>query len=144
VVSRGQTAVLLAGLLMPANRAVPESSMTEWLSDGEAMPAHFRPLLHNLVSRLRRCLGADQIQTLPWGYRLNADADELDLLRCVQLTTSAEQADADGQRERALILLDEAIALWQEPPWDNVSAPGLRDRAVPPDRTVPGDCRAAR
>ena len=131
VVSRGQAAVLLASLLLSANRAVAVSSVTEWLWAGKAMPANSRPVLHNLVSRLRRCLGPDRIQTLPWGYQLNARADELDLLRFTQLTASAQQADADGRGARALTLLSEAIALWQEPLWGNVSAPGLRDWAVP-------------
>ncbi|HEY7731299.1 MAG TPA: winged helix-turn-helix domain-containing protein, partial [Gaiellaceae bacterium] len=71
---------VLAVLLLSANEVVP----TERLIDdvwGERAPRTATAYVHNCVSRLRRALGRETLETRPPGYVLHADRDTIDARR---------------------------------------------------------------
>ncbi len=124
------TLTLLAGLLISPNRVVPVDTLIEWVWDGR-LPAHPRAALHNGVSRLRRLVGEDLVETLAWGYRLHIDADRVDLLRFDRLLAAADQAAARGMAGNALAALDEAVGLWRAPLLGNIDSSALHREMVP-------------
>jgi DNA-binding SARP family transcriptional activator len=87
--------------------------------------------MHNGISRLRKLVGGDRIEMLTWGYRLHADAGDLDLVHFEYLVRSAREAAVNGMAEDALAALDEAVGLWREPLPGNVTSQQLRHEAVP-------------
>lgn len=101
---------VLAALLVHAGRPVPADVLVEaaW---GDELPAHPRPALHTLLSRLRGLLGTDAIRGEPAGYRLVVDPDVVDAARFEALHRQARDAPARPARE----LLEQALALWRGP-----------------------------
>src|SRR4051794_14801398 len=75
---------LLAALLLTPNEPVGTERLIEW-AWGEQRVDHPRGRLQNAMSRLRRALGDDVVETTPSGYRIRADAGTLDLLAFDQL-----------------------------------------------------------
>ena len=126
-VGRGSTLNLLAGLLVAANTPVSADALAE-IAWGEALPASPRAALHSKVSRLRRLLGGDVIETVGAAYRLRADAGELDLLRFESLIAGAAAAASD---EETAATLAEAIRLWRGDPLANTDSPVLASEDVP-------------
>jgi DNA-binding SARP family transcriptional activator len=121
---------LLTGLLLNPNHTTPVSRLAEWAWPAEP-PVHPRAALHNAMSRLRRLIGVETIDTLEWGYRLRAEADNHDLLRFERLHATARDALASGQPETALSHLDEAVRLWHEPLLGNVESAALAHDVLP-------------
>ncbi|MEU9292190.1 BTAD domain-containing putative transcriptional regulator [Streptomyces sp. NPDC048266] len=71
--------------------------------------------LQALVGRLRRALGRDAVESVPGGYRLGAEPDDVDLYRFERLAAEGAAALADGHAAHAADLLDEALRLWRGP-----------------------------
>src|SRR5262245_32235175 len=92
---------LLAILLLHANEVVSSDRLIEALWEGEP-PETAQKTLQVHVSRLRKALGRNRLETIGFGYRLQIDDDELDLHRFHHFA-------ADGEPHRAL-------ALWRGPP----------------------------
>src|SRR5215213_6617630 len=69
---------LLAVLLLNLGRVVATDSVIDKLW-GEDPPRTAATSLQNLVSQLRKLLGADAVETRPPGYALHAEPDDLDL-----------------------------------------------------------------
>lgn len=94
---------------------------------GEEAPLDRGPL-HVQVSRLRRELGgaahAPVVVTVPGGYRLQVDRDEIDWLRFVDLVARSRALSADDP-DRAASSLARALSLWSGPAFED--ALGLRD-----------------
>jgi len=124
------TTPLLAGLAVSPGRAISVATLIDYVWD-DALPDHPRAALHNGVSRLRRVVGADALESLGWGYRLRVGEAELDLLRFDMDLAVARQAVAACRDDDALAALDDAIALWREPVLGNVDSPTLHREAVP-------------
>jgi len=124
---RGAALNLLAGLLVSANSVVTADGAAE-LVWGEGQPSHPRAALHTKVSRLRKALGSEVIETVAGGYRLRIDRDQLDLLRFDDLIAGAASAATDAE---ALAALAEAIGLWRGPPLSNVNSSALQSDVVP-------------
>jgi ABC-type transport system substrate-binding protein/DNA-binding SARP family transcriptional activator len=103
---------LLAILLLRANDVVPRDGLIEGLW-GERVPASASHTLDDYVSRLRKTLGADRIQTQAPGYRLRVDPTELDLDRFEALLAEGRASLAAGDPARALATFDRALALWR-------------------------------
>ncbi|WP_433278403.1 BTAD domain-containing putative transcriptional regulator [Pseudonocardia xinjiangensis] len=101
---------LLARLALDAGRAVAASELVDDLW-GETPPDAAVNALQALVSRLRRAIGADLVDTAARGYRLRVPPDAVDALRFTALVTAA---DAAGETE-AHTLLGQAVALWDGP-----------------------------
>jgi DNA-binding SARP family transcriptional activator len=124
------TLTLLAALAVSPCRVISVDTLIDYVWNTQ-LPDHPRAALHNGVSRLRRLLGEDILETLGWGYRLRVDAPGLDLLQFDQHLAAARQAIAAGRDEAALTALDDAIRLWQEPLLGNVDSPSLHREVVP-------------
>ncbi|MDQ0813787.1 putative ATPase/DNA-binding SARP family transcriptional activator [Streptomyces sp. B3I7] len=106
---------LLTVLALRPGRTVPAGFLVEevWT---DAPPADAPGALQALVGRLRRALGAGAVESADGGYRLAADADDVDLHRFERLTGEGRRALADGDAAKAAAVLDDALALWQGPP----------------------------
>lgn len=99
------TLVVHAGEVVSTDRLVDEL----W---GEHPPRTATTSLQNMISQLRKLLGADVLVTRPPGYVLAAGREQVDAARFEQLVADARKTPAD---ERAR-LLREALALWRGPP----------------------------
>jgi len=102
---------LLALLLLRANHVVSTDQLIAALW-GESPPRTASTSLQNLVSALRKTLGAGVVETRAPGYRLVVDEDDVDLLRFERLVESARALEPAEQAER----LREALALWRGDP----------------------------
>lgn len=106
--------VVLAALLLRANRVVPAESIIEELWDADP-PASARNTTAGYVARLRRILPAGGLITRAPGYLLNVGAGELDLHRFARLCDAARLAagrrDWQDAAQRNSTPRPEAIAL---------------------------------
>jgi len=101
---------LLAALLLEAGRVVPTERLVDQLW-GEEPPRTATTSLQNAISRLRRALGEELIETRAPGYVLRADPEWIDATRFERLLRAARGAVARERRE----LLEQALALWRGP-----------------------------
>jgi DNA-binding SARP family transcriptional activator len=101
---------LLAALLLEGGRVVPTERLVDLLW-GEEAPKTATTSLQNSISRLRRALGADVLETRPPGYVLRASADQIDARRFEQLLHDARRANPEERRE----ILVGALGLWRGP-----------------------------
>ncbi|MFJ3802409.1 AfsR/SARP family transcriptional regulator [Streptomyces sp. NPDC090088] len=120
---------LLALLLTAAGHPVAVHEIVDALW-GQDPPDTAVNVVQRHIGALRRLLEPD----LPargesrWlvrgsgGYRLDVDADSLDLLRFRALRRQADEAAQDGQPAAATELLMEALALWRGPAASGTSA----------------------
>ncbi len=102
---------LLALLLLHSGEIVSTDQLIEELWAGKPPKAAVGSL-QNLVSALRKQLGAETVETQAPGYRLAVDADHVDLNRFERLVATA--GETEDARRRA-DLLREALALWRGP-----------------------------
>jgi len=112
---RGHESGLLALLLLHANEALSPERIVDELWAGAA-PENARKSVHIYVSRLRKALGWERIETTPAGYRLRVAADELDVSDFETLATEGCEALARGAPEEAETVFDRALALWRVVP----------------------------
>src|SRR5688572_4349368 len=97
---------------------VGETVSTDHLIDelwGEDPPRSARHAIGVHVSRLRRALGVDCIESQPHGYRLRAEGSVTDLGRFEALIAEASRAFAGGDPQAASDALAVALALWRGP-----------------------------
>ncbi|MFF1420900.1 BTAD domain-containing putative transcriptional regulator [Streptomyces sp. NPDC058280] len=123
---------LLAALLIHPDSVVSTGYLLRALWD-EDQPATARAALQSCVLRLRRLftkygVTGNAIEAVPGGYRMNADADTLDLVRFRVLV---REAHAAGDAEGELYRLKEALTLWQGPLLANVPSQMLHRDEVP-------------
>ena len=109
---------VLARLLLDVNHVVPVERIVSDLW-GEAPPSRPVGAVHAYVSTLRRILEPDRaprasatvlVSRSP-GYLLTLDADAVDGERFESLVTTSRTLS----REKAVEVLDEALALWRGP-----------------------------
>jgi DNA-binding SARP family transcriptional activator/Flp pilus assembly protein TadD len=117
----GKQRVVLAALLLNANRLVPLDELTEALW-GPRPPASARATMQNYVMRLRKSLGDSRIATQPGGYLIGVDPGRLDVSRFETLLGSARAAARDGLWERAADQAGTALALWRGEPLADVES----------------------
>ncbi|WP_327321660.1 winged helix-turn-helix domain-containing protein [Streptomyces sp. NBC_01210] len=104
---------LLAALAAGGGRTVAaEELVAQVWGEGEEWPADETAALQALVGRLRRTLGRTAVESVPGGYRLAADRDDIDLFRFERLASQGTAALDAGDAAAAAGLLDEALALW--------------------------------
>ncbi|MFJ3640012.1 BTAD domain-containing putative transcriptional regulator [Streptomyces sp. NPDC090108] len=125
------TSLLAALLLHPGT--VVSAGLLQRVVWGNRPPAGGRSALHTCVLRLRRLFAkygiADRaIEAVPGGYRLEADADTLDLL---QFRGLLARASASDDPETALGLARSALGLWKGPLLGNVHSDELHRDHVP-------------
>ncbi|MFJ4967619.1 AfsR/SARP family transcriptional regulator [Streptomyces sp. NPDC088755] len=115
---------LLTVLALHPGRTVPAGVLVDEVWGGDP-PADAAGALQALVGRLRRALGRGAVESVEGGYRLAAEPDAVDLHRFERLAGEGSRALEQGDAEKAVIALDEALALWGGPPLDDL-----------PDRTA--------
>ncbi len=101
---------LLGALLVHAGEVVSTDRLVDELW-GEHPPKTATTSLQNMVSQLRKALGADVLVTRPPGYALEVEPGQVDAARFERLVAEARGAPA---QERARLLRD-ALALWRGP-----------------------------
>lgn len=106
---------LLAILLVHANELVPTERLVEMLW-GDEPPAAAAKAVQVHVSRLRRALGSDVLQTRPGGYALAVDATRFDLTLFEARVVEGRGLLAAGDAGRARRAFEEALELWRGPP----------------------------
>jgi DNA-binding SARP family transcriptional activator/tetratricopeptide (TPR) repeat protein len=114
-VPRGRQRVLLAALLMHAGSPVGADALAEVVWDGSP-PSGAAVTLRSHVLRLRRVLGpraGGRLVTRHPGYLLQAEEDEVDVLRFRCLCRDGGAALRENAWARADGLLGEALALWR-------------------------------
>ncbi|GAA2388559.1 BTAD domain-containing putative transcriptional regulator [Dactylosporangium salmoneum] len=115
-----QQRLVLALLLARPNRPVSTSELLDLLWDDEP-PRSAVNIVHRYIGTLRRVLEPDLALRAngEWlfgrgsEYRLRADAQTSDLVRCRQLTDDARKATARGQADVAMTQFAKALELWQ-------------------------------
>jgi DNA-binding SARP family transcriptional activator/tetratricopeptide (TPR) repeat protein len=132
-VRRGSERVVLAALLLEANRIVSVDAIAQavW---ADRPPPSAGVVIRNCVRRLRQALGEagrERISTQPRGYLIRAADSELDLHRFEQLLRSAREAGRDGLWVAAADLAREALALWRGEPLAGVESQTLELREIP-------------
>jgi len=116
---------VLAMLALHANEPVSAERLAIALW-GEEAPATAIKTVHVHVSRLRRALGdADRIATTPAGYCLRVHTGELDVTQFEALVEAGRRALADGEAERAALVLRDGLALWRGPPLADLAFEGF-------------------
>lgn len=99
---------LLADLIIHANQVVSVDRLVDDLW-GERPPATARSSVHNLVSQLRKALGAETVITRAPGYAILIQPEQLDSVRFERLVRRA-----GGQEPRKRVRsLEDGLALWQ-------------------------------
>src|SRR5688572_10747297 len=106
---------VLAVLLLHANETLSSERLIDELW-GESPPETALKTLQVHVSRLRKALPPDVLVTRGHGYELNLGPDDLDAQRFERLLDEGRGELAAERPERALPLLEQALALWHGPP----------------------------
>jgi DNA-binding SARP family transcriptional activator len=129
----GKTRVLLAALLLRANRVVPTEMLVDTMWDGHPPPTCVAAL-HNYVMRLRRCLGGNgpaPIRTVDRGYLVEVPDNGLDLWRFTAIRDRGKRSAERGRWADAAKEFGAALALWRGTPLSDVAAPALHTVDVP-------------
>lgn len=126
---RGRQRVALATLALFAGRVVSTETLAERIWSDQ-QPQQARASLQTLITRLRRLLGADLIETSAHGYRLRLEAVDTDLQEFRQFVESARQAAAAGDTGSELSLLQKAVQLWYGEPLSDLPSQRLRADAA--------------
>ena len=79
-------------------------------------PASWVKVVQGCVSRLRRVLGAESIETSPAGYRLRPEWVDLDVVELEDLVARARSGLAEGAADRAVAGFEKALGLWRGRP----------------------------
>ncbi|MFI7063526.1 BTAD domain-containing putative transcriptional regulator [Kribbella sp. NPDC050124] len=121
---------LLATLLVRAGQPVPLHILADRLW-GEEPPVNVRGSLQTYITRLRTALGDDGqvVQTVPGGYLIQADAEQLDLAAFRELVARADVEAGHDQAEAAL--LHQALELWNEMPLSDLAPGSVSSQDLP-------------
>src|SRR5689334_13821684 len=92
--------LVLAALAMRRGQWMAPDALADVLWP-DRPPASWVKVVQGCVSRLRRALGADSIETGPSGYRLRPEWVELDVAELEDLVARARSGVAEGAVERA-------------------------------------------
>ncbi len=103
----------LLGVRAPGVVTMGELVAALW---GESPPRSATKTLQNYVASLRRLLPAGVIETVPGGYRLNVEADQVDAACFAGLVERGRRALEQNDTGRAVEELEAALALWRGEP----------------------------
>jgi peptide/nickel transport system substrate-binding protein len=112
---------LLAVLLLHRREVVSLDHLIESLW-GDSPPLTAAKTIQVYVSRLRKVLGVEILETCGRGYRLAVDPGLCDLDRFDALIAQGRAAADRDDPGRAVELLGQALALWRDPGLDEFSA----------------------
>ncbi|OKJ13732.1 AfsR family transcriptional regulator [Kitasatospora sp. CB01950] len=127
-VSAPRQRVVMAALLLNANRVISVDRIAEYVWDG-APPPSAAATVRTYVMRLRRSLGkaSARILTRAPGYLLELDEHESDLGQFTAHRRHAAELAERGDLEGSSAKLAEALALWREEPLADIPSQTLRD-----------------
>lgn len=111
--------VVLAALTVTRGQVLSAEQLADTLWGGDP-PASWSKVVQGCVSRLRKVLGRQAIETSPHGYRLVVPADDIDAQRFERLLGRARELLTLGEPERASYLIDQALGLWRGRPLTEV------------------------
>ncbi|WP_327109128.1 AfsR/SARP family transcriptional regulator [Nonomuraea glycinis] len=114
---------LLAALLVSAGQAVPVERLITMLW-GERAPVSAESVLRVYVSALRKVV--DGIATVPGGYLLEVDPDEVDCHRFERLVARARKAGQAGAVAEAADGFRAALSLWRGQALEGIDSAELR------------------
>ncbi|MFI6101239.1 BTAD domain-containing putative transcriptional regulator [Lentzea sp. NPDC051213] len=127
--------VLLASLLVDANRVVPMDVLVErlWGESASGRGAgRARDTVQTYMQRLRQSLGAPEIiVTRSDGYLIDAPGDALDLRRFEGLARRGKSLLDQGNADEASQVLSAALDLWRGDPLAGVPSDALHRELVP-------------
>ncbi|WP_433179112.1 BTAD domain-containing putative transcriptional regulator [Actinoallomurus sp. CA-150999] len=104
---------LLTLLLVRPGEVVSADRLGDEIDPDGALSAH---ALQSQVSRLRTALGSEAaIERAGAGYRIAVPPDDVDACRFERLAQDGRAALRDGDAERAVTLLRDALELWRGP-----------------------------
>ncbi|MEU8324081.1 AfsR/SARP family transcriptional regulator [Nonomuraea sp. NPDC048881] len=120
---------VLAVLLLHANQAVSTTTLLECVW-GDQPPDGGHRVIACYVHRLRKALAAatDQpeaevIQSMPGAYQMSVGEDQLDMDTFHQLVLTGRQERTQGDWQRAVRILRQALAMWRGTPLNGVPGP---------------------
>ncbi len=117
--SRRNERVVLTVLVMGAPRVVRAELLCEAIW-GDDPPRSARKVLQNIVSRLRKSLGADSIESRSGGYVFVEPDGVIDVVGFEQLIAAARVHAARDEWLEAANDFGSALALWRGPPLADV------------------------
>jgi DNA-binding SARP family transcriptional activator len=106
--------VVVSALALRPGERVDAEVLAEALW-GDRPPASAAKVVHGCVSRIRKALGSEAIETVAGGYRVRSDQVDIDRQHFEDLVGRAREHLATRTPERAVSLLREALALWRGP-----------------------------
>ena len=115
--------LLLAALLTAPNEVVSADRLVDilWGPDADTSGAPLKQHVHRLRGVIgpshSAASGEDVLCTRPSGYLLRVSPDHLDVDKFERLVALAQSRSADGEREAAVALVDDALALWRGRAW---------------------------
>ncbi|PKV93719.1 DNA-binding SARP family transcriptional activator [Amycolatopsis echigonensis] len=116
--------IVLAGLLLRANRLVSVDVLSHWLWGDDQRRS--KGALQTYVLRLRRALGdGASIRTERGGYLLEVDENAIDLGRFRQFAARGRSAAERGEHRRAAGYFEEALGQWRGSALQNVESDTL-------------------
>jgi DNA-binding SARP family transcriptional activator len=126
---------LLALLLVRAGRPVRSAALIAEMYGGRP-PETASTALQVHVSQLRKALaaagdGPGRLGTVPAGYLIRIEPDELDLYRFEHLATLGERLLDEGAAVRAAAVLRDALGLWRGPALADAVSPSLVEVHAP-------------
>lgn len=121
----GRARALLTILALQAGQAIPAERLIDTLW-GEEVPATAKTVLQGFVSKLRKALGTDVLETAGNSYRLAVPRGAIDANRFHDLVKAAR--DLDGDERRAM--LDQALDLWRGPALADVAYEPFAQAAI--------------
>lgn len=129
----GRARLVLAALLLDADRAVPVERLVDVVWD-DRPPSSARTQIAIAVSGLRRAFrdagGAQVIETVRPGYRIPVDAAEIDAPAAAELIGAARRDVAAGRLVGAGGRFRAALALWNGPVLAGLDSPMIRAGAL--------------
>ncbi|WP_324612771.1 AfsR/SARP family transcriptional regulator, partial [Streptomyces scabiei] len=124
--------VILAALVLNANRVVPVDNIASFVWDGTPPPSAVATI-RTYVMRLRQVLGMAgraRITTRAPGYLIELEEDETDLGRFTAHRKTADALVQAGRTAQAAEELRRALALWRHDPLMDVPSRTLQDMEV--------------
>src|SRR5262245_58495652 len=94
--------IALCVLAVHPGRVVSADQFAEALW-GENLPASWPKQVQICVGRLRKVLATGAIETVPGGYRLTLDGDDIDVHRFEELIERGRLLMANGEADRATV-----------------------------------------
>ncbi|MFZ2012254.1 MAG: BTAD domain-containing putative transcriptional regulator [Nocardioides sp.] len=120
--------IVLAALAMHPGEVLSVDQLADavW---GDEPPPSWSKNLQGCISRLRKELGPDLIETAGHGYRLRAPADTVDTDEFIRAAGRARELLTLHEPERARYVASQALALWRGRPLTELEAwePGVTE-----------------